>query len=136
MVQASGMKFRAKVQLNGKTATGIEVPQKTFEGLDGGRRAKVVVTINGYSYRSTVGPYGGRVMLPLAAEHREGAGVEAGQTVSVELVLDTAERTVDVPKDLAAALKAAGVRAQFDALSYTNRKEHVRAIEDAKKPET
>ena len=48
----------------------------------------------------------------------------------------TAPRDVKVPEDLAAALKAAGARSAFDALAYTHRKEHVRAIEDAKKPDT
>ena len=131
------MKFRTKILQGGKTATGIEVPQNIVDGLDAGKRPKVVVTINGYSYRSTVMPYSGKTMLPLSAEHRAGAGVEGGQSVTVELVLDAEERTVAVPKDFAAAMKAVpGARARFDAISFTQRKEHVRAIEDAKTPET
>jgi len=94
------------------------------------------VTINGYTYRSTVAVMGGRYMIGVAAEHRAAAKVAAGETRKVTLELDAAPRTVDVPADLAKALKAAGATKAFDKLSYTHRKEHVRAIEEAKKPET
>jgi len=131
------MKFRATIRLEGKTATGIEVPPEVVEALGGGKRPPVRVTIGSYSYRSTVAPYGGVFMLPLAAEHREAAGVTAGDEIEVELTLDTEPREVTVPSDLAAALDAVpGARRAFDALSYTNRKEIVRAVEEAKAAET
>jgi uncharacterized protein YdeI (YjbR/CyaY-like superfamily) len=80
---------------------------------------------------------GGRFLVPLAAEHRDGAGVSAGDDVDVEIELDTAVRDVAVPPDLAAAFAAEpSVQAFFDQLSFTHRKEWVRWIEDAKKPET
>jgi uncharacterized protein YdeI (YjbR/CyaY-like superfamily) len=76
-------------------------------------------------------------MLPLAAEHREAAGVAAGDKIEIELTLDTAPREVAVPEDLAAALDAVpGARRAFDTLSYTNRKEMVRSVEEAKAAET
>lgn len=75
-------------------------------------------------------------MLPLAKEHRDKAGVKAGDKVEVSLERDDAPREVEVPKDLAAALKKAGARAAFDKLAFTHRKEHVRAIEEAKAAET
>jgi hypothetical protein len=124
------------LQADGMNATGIVVPPQAVEELASGKRPKVRVTMNGYTYRSTVAVMGGRFLIPLAAEHREKAGVKAGDRVAVTLELDTAAREVDVPKDFAAALKKAGARAAFDALAYTHRKEHVRAIEDAKKPAT
>jgi len=130
------MKFRATIELNGKTATGIEVPTDVMDALGGGKRVAVAVTIKKYTYRSTVGPYGGRYMLPLSAEHREAAGVTAGDVVDVNLVRDDAPREVEVPADFAAAMKSSRTRAAFDALAYSHRKEHVRAIEDAKTPET
>ena len=117
-------------------ATGLPVPSAVIDKLGGGKRAKVTVTLQGYTYRSTVAVYGGDFFLPLAAVHREAAGVKAGQPVQVTVELDTAPREVEVPKDLAAALKKAGARAAFDALAFTHRKEHVRAIEEAKAPET
>jgi hypothetical protein len=124
------------LQSEGMNATGLPVPSAVIERLGAGKRPKVTVTLKGYTYRSTVAVYGGEFFLPLAAVHRDGAGVKAGQTVQVTLELDTAPREVEVPKDFAAALKNAGARAAFDALSFSHRKEHVRAIEEAKAPET
>ena len=124
------------MKAEGMNATGLPVPAAVVDKLGGGKRPKVTVTIKGYTYRSTVAVYGGEFFLPLAAVHRGAAGVNAGQPVQVTVELDAAPREVEVPKDLAAALKRAGVRAAFDALAFTHRKEHVRAIEEAKAPET
>jgi hypothetical protein len=131
------MKFRTKLlQAPGMQATGIEVPPKVVEGFGAGKRPKVVVKINGHSYRSTVAVMGGRFMLPVAAEHRDKAGIKAGQAIEVDLQADTAPREVEVPKDLAAALKKAKMTERFDKLSFSHRKEHVRAINEAKAAET
>jgi predicted RNA-binding protein with TRAM domain len=130
------MRFRAEVETNGRTATGIRVPPEVVAGLDAGKRVAVTVTINGYTYRTTVAPYTGAFLIPLSAENRQGAGVQAGEVVDVDIERDTAPRDVTVPADLAEALDAAGVRAAFDALSFTRRKEYVVAVEGAKKPET
>jgi hypothetical protein len=124
------------LQAEDMNATGLPVPAAVVDKLGGGKRAKVTVTLKGYTYRSTVAVYGGEFFLPLAAVHREAAGVKAGQSVQVTVELDTAPREVEVPSDLAAALKKAGAGAAFDALAFTHRKEHVRAIEEAKAPET
>ncbi len=123
---------------DGTTATALGVPFDP-KAVFGAARAPVSVTINeGYTYRTTTFTMCGERFVPLRLSHREAAGVEAGQTVRVRMALDEAERTVEVPKDLAAALKAggAGVQEAFDAMSFTHRKEHVVAIEEAKKPET
>jgi hypothetical protein len=128
--------FTTTLELARKTATGIEVPESIVEELGGGKRAAVTVTINGYTYRSTLATMGGRFLLPVAAEHREAAGLTAGDPVDVVLELDTAPRTVDVPDDLAAALEGAGVRAAFDALSPSARKAHVTSVEGTSVPET
>lgn len=128
--------FDAQLELHGKTATGIEVPAPVVESLGGGKRPAVVVTLGTHSYRTTIAPYGGRYLLPVAAEHREAAGLEAGQRVTVGLELDTAPREVEVPEDLESALRKAKKREDFDALSSTARKEHVRSLESAKTAET
>jgi hypothetical protein len=130
------MRFRAEVETNGRTATGIRVPAEVVAGLDAGKRVPVTVTINGYTYRTTVAPYTGVYLIPLSAENREGAGVRAGEVVDVDIEHDTAPREVTVPADLADALDAEGVRAAFDSLSFTRRKEIVVGVEGAKKPET
>ena len=120
-----------------KNATGIPVPAEIVAALGQGKRPKVVVTVGGHSYRSTVAAYGDVYMLPLSQERRAAAGVEAGQTVEVTLELDTELRTVNVPDDLAAALaERPGLRVAFDALAYSARKEHVRQVETAKAVET
>jgi hypothetical protein len=129
------MEFRSEVILGGRTATGIQVPDEIVEKLGAGKRPPVVVTIGDYTYRTTVAPMGGDFWIPLAAEHREAAGVAAGQQVDVDLELDTATREVALPADLDAALDD-DARAAYDRLSYSHRKEWVRWIEEAKKPET
>ncbi len=120
------------MQAEGSDATGVIVPDHVVTKLGAGKKPKVTVTLKGYTYRNTIFFMGGQYMVPLAKEHREKTGVEAGDKVEVTLELDIAPRVVEVPKDLAAALKKAGVRAAFDGLSFTYRKEHVRAIPAAR----
>jgi hypothetical protein len=129
------MRFRATVELGGKTATGVEVPDRVIESLGGSKRPAVQVTINAYSYRTTAVRMGGRFLVPLSAENRNAAGVAAGDEVDVDIVLDGAPREVTLPGDLDAALDDA-TRTAYESLSYTHRKEWVRWIEDAKRPET
>ena len=127
------MRFRATVELGGKTATGIEVPEEVVAGLGSHKRPPVRVTIGEYTYRSTVARMGGRYLLPVSADVRAGAGVAAGDEIDVDVVLDDAPREVTVPDDLSAALAAVeGARTRFDALNYTARKEAVRGVEEAK----
>ncbi len=131
------MRFRGIVQLSGKTATGIEVPEGVVASLGPGKRPAVLVTINEYTYRSSVAPMGGRFMVPVSAEVRANAGVAAGDEVDVDLELDTQPRQVTVPADFAAALdRDADARRAFGALSYSRQLRHVLAIEGAKTPET
>ena len=130
------MKFRATINLAGKTATGIQVPPDVVEGLGAGKKPPVRVTIRGYTYRSTIAKRGDRYLVGVSAENRAGAGVAAGDEVDVEIELDTEPREVTVPADFADALDDADARRTFDALSYSRRKEFVRGIEDAKQPET
>lgn len=99
-------------------------------------RAPVRVTVNGYTYRSTIAAMGGPPCLPLRRSHREAAGLNAGETVTVRLDLDTEKREVKAPADLLRALKAAGASERWTKLSYSHQREYVEAIEEAKKPET
>ena len=131
------MNFHAMLELNGKTATGIRVPSEIVEALGSSKKPAVSVTINGYTYRSTVAVYGGQFMLPVSAEVRQAAGIAAGDEIEVSLALDTEPRTVTVPPDLAAALDGdAAARAAFDGLSYSNKRAIVMSIEGAKTDET
>lgn len=136
-MKRTSAKFTTTLLRAGKTATGFEVPAEVVESFGQGKRPPVCVTINGYTYRNTVAVMGGGYMIGVAAEHREKAKVAGGDMIDVTLELDTEPRVVEVPRDLAKALKAhAGARKAFDELSYTNRKEIVRGIEDAKTDET
>ena len=131
------MKFRAELQQDGKTATGITVPADVLEALGAGRRPAVAVTINGYTYRSTIGSMGGVAKIPVSSAVRAAAGVAAGDTLDVEVVVDDTPRTVTVPDDLAAALPGnAAAREFFAKLSYSHQHAYVSWIEQAKKPET
>lgn len=131
------MNFQTLVELGGKTATGIRVPAAVVESLGSGKKPAVRVTINGYTYRSTVAVYGGDFFLPVSAEVRQGAGIAAGDEIEVAVELDTEPREVVVPPDFAAALDAdPDARRFFDGLSYSNKRRFVLAIEDAKTPET
>src|SRR5439155_1121133 len=85
-------------------AAAVRVPPEVVSALGSSKRPAVRVTINGYTYRSTVAVMGGEFMLPLSAENRSGAGVAAGDEVEVDIELDTAPREVSVPPDFAEAL--------------------------------
>ena len=127
--------YRTVLVLNGNNV-GIDVPEDVVLGFGKGKRPPVVVAINGYTYRSTVAPMGGAYLIPLAAVHRDAAGVAGGEEHEITLELDEQPRTVDVPDDLAVALGDAGLRPVFDALSYSHRKAHVNAVLEAKTPAT
>lgn len=129
--------FRTTIELGGKTATGIQVPAEVVEGLGSTKRPAVRVTINGYTYRSTVAPYGGVYMIPVSAEVRGNAGIAAGDEVEVGIELDTEPREITVPPDFAEALDHnADAKRFFDGLSYSNKRRHVLSIEGAKTAET
>jgi antitoxin component of MazEF toxin-antitoxin module len=121
----------------GLNATGIRVPGEVIAELGTSKRPKVKITLNGYTYRTTVAPFGDVFMVPLNQEHREAAGVQAGDEVEVTVELDLEPRTVEVPEDLQAALSAkAGALEAFEALAYSKRKEFVRQVNEAKAQET
>ncbi|HEU4385974.1 MAG TPA: YdeI/OmpD-associated family protein [Anaeromyxobacteraceae bacterium] len=100
-------------------------------------RAPVKVTLNGHSYRSTIASMGGGPCIPLRRSNREAAGLEGNETLSVTLELDAEKREVEPPPDLVSALKGTALAwDRWNELSYTHQREHVEAIEGAKKPET
>ena len=117
-------------------ASFIELPCDPRE-VFGKLRAPVKVTLNGYSYRSTIAAMGGPPCIGVRASHRAAAGVKGGDLIDVLLELDEEKREVTPPADLVKALKAVpGAWDRWRALSFTHQREHVEAIEDAKKPDT
>jgi hypothetical protein len=117
-------------------ATAIVLTNAQVEELGGGKRAGVIVTIRKKTARLRLAVMGGKNLIGISKANREALGVEIGDTVEAVIEVDAAERTVEVPDDVAKALAKEKLRKAFDALSYTHRKEHVRAITEAKKPET
>lgn len=129
------MRFETTLSQFGNN-TGIEVPPSVLEALGGGRRPAVSVTVNGYTFRTTVGAMRGLALVPLSAERRRESGLAGGDAIVVDLELDDAPREVEVPTDLSDALEAAGAREAFDRLSPSARKAHVSNVDSAKAPET
>jgi hypothetical protein len=131
------MRFRATLESNGKTATGIHVPDAVVEALGSGRKPAVRVTIAGHTYRSTIASRSGRYLVGVSAENREHAGVAAGDELEVDLELDTEPREVPVPPDLMAAFAgAAEAKRFFDALTPSQKQWYVLPIEQAKAADT
>jgi hypothetical protein len=129
------MKLRATIELTGKTTTGIEVPPDLLVALGGGKRPPVRVTINGYTYRTSIGVMAGRCLIPVSSDVRTAAGVVAGDEVDTEIELDTSPRELDVPTELAEAMDKE-TRQFFDGLSYSRKQRFVLPIQQAKTPET
>ena len=130
------MRFPATVEPAGN-ATGIEVPAEIVTALGGGKRPTVAITINGHTWRSRVASMGGRFIVGISAANRAACGIAEGDKVEAELQLDTAPRVVAEPPDLAEALDGdPQARAAFDRLAYGLKRKNVRAIQDAKTPQT
>jgi hypothetical protein len=131
------MRLRLELRGGSGNTAGFVIPDEVVEELGGGRRPKVLVTVGPHTWRSSIASMGGQFMLGMSMENRAAAGVAAGDVLDVDVVLDTAERTVDVPEDLAAELAGDdALRATWDRWSYTRRKEAARGLTEAKKPET
>ena len=119
-----------------ESACYIEVPFDP-KAVFGKVRAPVKVTLNGFTYRSTIAAMGGPPCIPLRRSNREAAGLQGNETLVVRLDLDTDQREVEPPADLVKALKAAPPAwDRWRELSYSHQREHAEAVEAAKKPET
>ena len=101
----------------------------------GKARMPVKVTINGYTWRSTVANMGKGQFIVVNRAARAGAGVKAGDTVKVTLEPDTEKRDVEIPPALKRAL-GAKLTATLQAMSFTHKKEYVQWFTGAKKEET
>ena len=131
------MRFTTTVLNNNKTATGIEIPAAVVDGLGAGKRPKVYVTINDYTYRSSIAVMNGKFMVGISAENRAGCRVSGGDVIDVEITVDNDARHVDVPEALARALAAnRAAKAKYETLSYSNQLRHALAVSTAKTEET
>lgn len=129
--------LRTKVLTAGKTATGIQIPDEMIDKLGAGRKPAVRITINGFTYRSTVAVMNGRFMVGINAENREKAKVAGGDTIDVGIALDTEVREVAVPADFREVLERdPDLKETFNGLSYTKRRVIAEAIAGAKTTDT
>ncbi len=123
--------------LSGKSATGIVVPPAIVESLGAGKKPKVVVVLNSFSYRSSISVMGGDFMIPISSDVRAASGVNAGVQVMVRVSVDTEERILEIPGDFQQLLdKNPAALERFEILSYSNKRRHTLSIESAKTAET
>jgi hypothetical protein len=131
------MRFTGELQATGGNTTGFQIPDALVDELGGGGRPKVAVTVNGYTFRSSIARMGGEFWLGVSAERRAAADIKAGDLLDLDIELDTAPRRIEVPDDLAAALAAEpAAKAFWDGLSFSNQRWHVEQITGAKKADT
>lgn len=116
--------------------TGIEVPPANIAELGSSKKPPIEVSVNGYTYKSTVAVMNGRYMISFAKAHREASGIQAGDQIKVVLVLDEGVREVVIPEQLRTSLQNENLLEAFNKLAYSSRKEAVRQVNDAKAEET
>lgn len=131
------LKFKTVLLQTGKTATGIKIPDELIESLGAGKKPAIKVTINGFTYRSTVAVMGGAFMVGVNAENREMAGVSGGDKIEVTIDLDTEPREIEIPLEFKKALdKNKDAKKIFETLSYSKKTALIYPIAKAKKEET
>jgi hypothetical protein len=132
----ASVKFDTTVTATGNN-TGIVVPEDVIERLRAGKRPAVVVKVNGYQYRSTIGVMGGKHMISISAAVRKETGLKGGDAIHVILTVADTPRAVEVPSDFAAYLVAKpSTKAFFEKLSNSLQRYHIDNINGAKTPET
>ena len=128
----ASVEFDTTVTAAGTTIP-VLLPADVIERLGAGRRPAVVVNVNGYEYRNTVGVMGGKHMISISAAVRKETGLKGGDPIRVTLTVAETPRAVDVPGDFAAALAAdTQAKAFFDKLSNSLQRYHVDTINAAK----
>jgi hypothetical protein len=131
------LRFTATLQPRGPAAAIVLTDEQVAVLAGGAKTPPVKVTVNGtYTFDGRVGRMGGENLLGFNKSVRAAAGVEAGDTIDVIIIADVVERAVAVPSDLMIAMTEAGVSDAFAALAPSHRKEYVRWITEAKRPET
>jgi hypothetical protein len=134
---AKTVRFATELTRTGKTTTGIIVPPAAMAALGAGARPALVVRVNGYTYRPTVGVMGGKSMLPFSTQHREQSCIQGGDSIHVELTIDLAPREIEIPDDLEKAISVdQKVRSAFLKQAPSRQKADVDNVGGAKAPET
>lgn len=133
----SHLEFKTTLYKSGGNTTGIIVPPEIVDGLGAGKKPKVVVVLNGFTYRSSIAVMGGDFMIPVSADIRASAKVAGGDDITVQVSVDTEERTVEIPGELKLLLDSHPTAlAKFNSLSNSNKKRLALSVESAKTDET
>ena len=136
MSRPNGVTFETTVAASGNN-TGIVVPEEVIGQLAAGKRPAVLVDVNGYQYRNTVGVMGGKHMISISAAVRRATGLKGGDPIRVTLTVAEAPPEVQIPADFAEALAAdEQARTFFGKLSNSMQRYHVDNINAAKSAET
>ena len=131
------MRLTVELEATGGTTTGFRIPDEAVDGLGAGRRPKVVATVAGHAFRTSIARMGDAYWLGVSAARRAEAGIAAGEVHELEVVVDDAPRTVEVPEDLGAGLAADPAAAEaWSRLTYSAQRAHAESVAGAKKPET
>ena len=130
--------FRTILESTGGNNVGIVVPDEVVAAFERGKRVPVSVTVNGsYTYSSSIASMGGRFLISFNAATRSATGLGAGDTIDVQVEVDDAPRTVDVPAALGKALNSSrSATTAWQALSPSKQKVHALSVESAKTDET
>ncbi len=124
------MRLTLQLESTGGTTTGFRIPDEVVDELGAGKRPKVTATVGAHSWRTSIARMGDAFWLGMSKADREAAGAVAGQVLDLEVVLDDAPRTVEMPEELAPVADA------FAGLSFSNQRRIAEGIAGAKKPET
>ena len=131
------MKLRLPAEAISASNLGFTVEEADVLALGAGKRPPVVVTVGAGTFRTRIAPMGGCYLIGITKANKALTGIEEGQVYDLEVTLDTAERTVELPTELADAMDAdARLRTTWEGWSFTRRREAAESIEGARKPET
>jgi hypothetical protein len=132
-------RFKATLRPSGRGRGGhlVEVPDEVVAALGGKGRIPVQASFDGVPYRGSIVKMGGVMMLGVTKATMAEAGAGPGDVLDVVVQNDEAPREVEVPPELARALKRNRTAAAvWDRLSFSHRREYVGYIVEAKKEET
>lgn len=130
------LRIRTRVERRGPAAA-IVLDDEQVASLGGAKNAPVTLSIGDATVRTRIGQRAGENLLGLSKERRETLGVDAGDEVDAVIALDEAERAVELPLELDAALaQDPAAKTAFETLAPSRRKELARGIGEAKAPAT
>lgn len=136
-VSSPDMEYTGVLESTGANTAAFVIPDELVQGLNAGRRPKVKVTVNGQVFRTSIAKMGGPYWLGISKARREEAHLTVGESYELQIEIDTEERTIALPDDLAAAISGDQTAlAAWEQLSFTNKREIAESISSAKRPET